>query len=34
MPTWLKVTLGGLALITVCVLALAGTGGYFVFRNL
>lgn len=34
MPTWLKFTLGGLILIAVCVLALAGTGGYFVFRNL
>lgn len=34
MRTWVKVTLGGVALIAVCVLALAGTGAYFVFRNL
>lgn len=34
MPRWLKVVLGGLAVITVCVLAIGGTGAYFVFRNL
>ena len=34
MPTWLKAVLGILAVITVCVLALGGTGAYFFFRDL
>ena len=34
MPTWLKVVLGGLALVAVAVLALASTGAYFVFSTL
>jgi hypothetical protein len=34
MRTWVKATLGGVALIAVGVVALAGTGAYFVFRHL
>lgn len=34
MRTWLKATLGGIALVAVGVVALAGTGAYFVFRHL
>jgi hypothetical protein len=34
MRTWVKATLGGVALIAVAVIALAGTGAYFVFRHL
>jgi hypothetical protein len=34
MPTWLKVVLGILGVIAVFVLALGGTGAYFVFSNL
>src|SRR5262245_51823876 len=34
MRTWVKVTLGGVTLIAVAVLALAGTGAYFVFRHM
>jgi hypothetical protein len=34
MPTWLKAVLGILTVITVGVLALGGTGAYFVFRTL
>jgi hypothetical protein len=34
MRTWVKATLGGLALIVLAFAALAGTGAYFVFRNL
>jgi hypothetical protein len=34
MRTWVKVTLGGAALIAVAVIALAGTGAYFVFRHM
>lgn len=34
MRTWVKVSLAGVALFVVGVLALAGTAGYFVFRNL
>ena len=34
MRTWVKATLGGLALIAVAVVALAATGAYFVFRNM
>ena len=34
MRTWVKATLGGLALIAVAFAALAGTGAYFVFRSM
>jgi hypothetical protein len=34
MPTWLKAVLGILGVIAVFVLALGGTGAYFVFSNL
>jgi hypothetical protein len=34
MRTWIKVTVGGAALIALCFGALAGTGAYFVFRHL
>jgi hypothetical protein len=34
MRTWVKVTLGGAALIAVAVVALAATGAYFVFRHM
>lgn len=34
MRTWVKATLGGVTLIAVGVVALAGTGAYFVFRHL
>jgi hypothetical protein len=34
MRTWVKVTLGGVALVAVAVLALAATGAYFVFRGM
>ena len=34
MRTWVKVTLGGAALIAVVVVALAGTGAYYVFRHM
>jgi hypothetical protein len=34
MRTWVKVTLGGVALIAVAFAALAGTGAYFVFRHM
>ena len=34
MRTWMKATLAGVALIVVGVIALAGTGAYFVFRHL
>jgi hypothetical protein len=32
--TWLKVTLGGFAVLAVAVVALAATGAYFVFRHM
>jgi len=34
MRTWVKVTLGGVALIAVALVALAGTGAYFVLRHM
>jgi hypothetical protein len=34
MRTWVKATVGGFALLAVGLLALAGTGAYFVLRNL
>ena len=34
MRTWIKVTVGGAALVALCVGALAGTGAYFVFRHM
>ena len=34
MRTWVKVTLGGVALIVAAVMALAGTGAYFVLRDM
>lgn len=34
MRTWVKVTLGGVALMVVALAALAGTGAYFVFRHM
>ena len=34
MRTWVKVTLGGVALIALALVALAGTGAYFVFRHM
>src|SRR5262245_21287043 len=34
MRPWIKVTLGGVALIAIAFLALAGTGAYFVFRGM
>ena len=34
MRTWVKATLGGVALVAVAVLALAATGAYFVFRGM
>jgi hypothetical protein len=34
MRTWVKATLGGVAVIAVLFAALAGTGAYFVFRHL
>ena len=34
MRTWVKVSLAGIALVVVGIAALAGTGAYFVFRNL
>jgi len=34
MRTWVKVTLGGVALVAVVVLALAGVGAYFVLGNM
>jgi hypothetical protein len=34
MRTWVKATLGGVALIAVAIVALAGTGMYFVFRHM
>ena len=34
MRTWVKATLGGLALIAVAVIALAATGAYFVVRHM
>jgi hypothetical protein len=34
MRTWVKVSLAGVALLVVGFVALAGTAGYFVFRNL
>ena len=34
MRTWVKVTLGGVALVILGVAALAGTGAYFFFRHL
>ena len=34
MRTWVKATLGGLALIAVAVMALAATGAYFVVRHM
>ena len=34
MRTWVKVTLGGVLLGLIAIGALAGTGAYFVFRNL
>jgi hypothetical protein len=34
MRTWVKATLGGVALIAVALVALAATGAYFVFRNM
>lgn len=32
--TWVKATLGAVALIAVAFMALAGTGAYFVFRSI
>jgi hypothetical protein len=34
MRTWVKATLGGFGLVAVLVLALAGTGAYYVFRSM
>jgi len=34
MRTWVKVTIGGVALIAVAFAALAGTSAYFVFRHM
>jgi hypothetical protein len=34
MRTWVKITLGGVALIAVAVVALAATGAYFVMRHM
>jgi hypothetical protein len=34
MRTWMKVTLGGVTLIAVALVALTGTGAYFVFRHM
>jgi hypothetical protein len=34
MRTWVKVSLAGVALVVIGIVALAGTGAYFVFRNL
>ncbi len=34
MRTWVKATVGGVALIAVVVLGLAATGAYFVFRHM
>jgi len=34
MRTWVKATLGGVALIAVALVALAATGAYFVFRHM
>jgi hypothetical protein len=34
MRTWVKATLGGVALVAVAVVALAATGAYFVFRHM
>ncbi len=34
MRTWVKVTLGAVALIAIAFTALAGAGAYFVFRNM
>jgi hypothetical protein len=34
MRTWVKATLGGVALIAIAVMALAGTGAYYVFRSM
>ena len=34
MRTWVKVTVGGAALVAAYIAALAGTAGYFVFRSL
>jgi hypothetical protein len=34
MRTWVKVTLAGVSLVVIGVLALGGTAAYFVFRNL
>jgi hypothetical protein len=33
MRTWIKATIGGAALVAVCILALGGTAGYYVFRS-
>ena len=32
--TWVKVTIGGVVVAVACVIALAGTGAYFFFRDL
>jgi hypothetical protein len=34
MRTWVKATLGGLALIAIAIAALGGTGAYFILRSL
>jgi hypothetical protein len=34
MRTWVKATIGGIALIAVAFAALAGTGAYFVLRSM
>src|SRR5689334_6087604 len=34
MRTWVKATIGGLALLAVAVMALAATGAYFVVRHM
>lgn len=34
MRTWVKATIGAAAVVTACIVALAGTAGYFVLRNL
>lgn len=33
MRTWVKVTIGAAALVAVCIVVLAATAGYFVFRS-
>jgi hypothetical protein len=34
MRTWVKATLGGVALVVIAVVALGGTGAYFILRSL